>query len=359
MSFQVIRHDITKVKADAIVNTANPEPIYGSGVDQAIYMAAGEKELLAERIKIGKIKPGTVAVTPAFNLQAEYIIHTVGPCWVDGKSGEAETLKSCYSKSLKKAYSLKCKSIAFPLISTGVYGFPKDLALQIAMSELQEFAMHHKMQIYLVIFDADSFELTGQIFDDIKAYIDDNYVDATHADEYQYYRNIEARALSEHEKLLRRRAQMEHHRGFNSSSKAITFGEIFTPDIDDFEIPENSKTFQEKLFEYIDASGMKDTEVYKGVMSRAGFSKIRCNRFYQPARTSAIIFCLRLKLDINKTEDMLSRAGFAFNPTNKADVVVKAFIVHNNFDINLVDTYLMKLQLPTLLNYGDNGIEVN
>ena len=156
MPFQIIRNDITKVQADAIVNTANPKATFGSGTDGAIYKAAGEKELLAERKKIGDIAPGEVAVTPAFKLKAKYIIHTVGPAWNGGDDGEFDILRSCYRKSLEKTEELGCESVAFPLIATGVYGFPKDEALRIAMDEIGSFLMKSDADIcvYLVVFDA-------------------------------------------------------------------------------------------------------------------------------------------------------------------------------------------------------------
>lgn len=133
MPFVIVRNNIVKVKADAIVNSANPLPVYGSGTDRAVYEAAGKEKLLEERKKIGTLLPGQAAATPAFALNAKYIIHTVGPLWAGGEQGEYEDLTACYRNSLELAKSLKCKSIAFPLISTGVYGFPKDKALRIAI----------------------------------------------------------------------------------------------------------------------------------------------------------------------------------------------------------------------------------
>ena len=184
MPFKIVRNDITKVKADAIVNTANPNPICASGTDLAIYETAGKKQLLAERRKIGKIARGDVAVTGAYQLQAKYIIHTVGPVWEDGKNHEFDTLEGCYRKSLQKAVELKCESIAFPLISTGVYGFPKDKALQIAVSVFREFLTENEMQIILVVFDKKSFQLSGQIVGEIDSYIDANYIRESHKKEY-------------------------------------------------------------------------------------------------------------------------------------------------------------------------------
>ena len=152
MPFQIIRNDITKVKADAIVNSANPDAIFATGTDEAIYRAAGAEELLKEREKIGKIEVGECAATHAFALDAKYIIHTVGPDWIDGSHGEKIALKSCYITSLKKAEELGCESIAFPLISTGVYRFPKDEALRIARESIAEYLLNSDMMVYLVVY---------------------------------------------------------------------------------------------------------------------------------------------------------------------------------------------------------------
>jgi len=186
MPFEIIRNDITKVKADVIVNTANPRAVIGAGTDSAIYHAAGEKELLAERKKIGDIAPGQAVETPAFGLQAKYIIHTVGPVWIDGNHGERETLHSCYRNSLNLADKLKAESIAFPLIATGVYGFPKDEALNIALQEIGSFLLTHEMQVILVVFDRKSFELSGSLIRGINQYIDEHGVGLVQQDEYNW-----------------------------------------------------------------------------------------------------------------------------------------------------------------------------
>ncbi|MBQ4362207.1 MAG: macro domain-containing protein [Lachnospiraceae bacterium] len=184
MPFRIIRNDITKVAADAIVNTANPRPVIGAGTDCAIYQAAGAQQLLAERRKIGNIPVGKAAVTSALNLPARYIIHTVGPKWVDGCSGEEAALRSCYSECLKLAESLDCESIAFPLLATGNYGFPKDLALKAATSVIYDFLMESDMMVYLVVFDRKAYDLSGKLFSDVHAYIDENYVSGAREAEY-------------------------------------------------------------------------------------------------------------------------------------------------------------------------------
>lgn len=184
MPFKIIRNDITKVHADAIVNTANPDPTYGAGTDAAIYRAAGEKKLLAERRRIGRLEAGEAVVTPAFNLKAKYIIHTVGPVWVDGKHREFELLASCYRKSLQIARHLHCTSVAFPLISTGTYGFPREKALNIALDQISSFLEEEEMDVTLVVFDRKTFKLSSGLRKDVGQYIDENYVENSLREEY-------------------------------------------------------------------------------------------------------------------------------------------------------------------------------
>ena len=191
MAFKIIRNDITQVCADAIVNTANPEPIFAGGTDAAIYKAAGKDKLLKERKKIGAIEVGQAVETPAFQLNAKCIIHTVGPVWIDGEHGEFEAVRGCYMNSLKLAKKLGCESIAFPLIATGVYGFPKAEALRIAISVFSEFLVDEEIEIILVVFDLESFVLSGKLFSEIDSYIDENYVsvqaDAEYSVDYAMY----------------------------------------------------------------------------------------------------------------------------------------------------------------------------
>ena len=186
MSFQIVRNNLTRVCADVIVNTANPQPVIGNGTDRAVYEAAGAEYLLNARRKIGPIAPGQVAVTPAFALLAKYIFHTVGPVWEDGNHGEREILHACYANSLEKAAELSAESIAFPLIATGVYGFPKDEALQIAMTEIRRFLQTHDMEVILVVFDRNAFELSGRLVGDIDAFISEHEVRTAQAAEYSY-----------------------------------------------------------------------------------------------------------------------------------------------------------------------------
>lgn len=344
MPFSIVRNDITRIKADAIVNTANPLPRYASGTDYAIYKAAGEDELLSERKKIGNIEPGEVAVTPAFKLNAKYILHTVGPSWEGGESGEYDILSSCYRKSLDMAYELKCESIAFPLIATGVYGFPKDKALSIAIQAFSEFLLSHDMDIIMVVFDSKAFELSGRILTSVNSFIDENYVKQRHEDEYGVNISYLPSAYS-----LRRRMELAaderaHKRRSKESPRHSQGKQHSKPEISlDDMLLDTGESFQDMLFRLIDESGMTDPEVYKRAnMDRKMFSKIRSNPSYTPRKRNIVGLCLALKLDKMRTDELLASAGMALSPGDRFDVIVTYFIEQGNYDVYEVNACLFK-----------------
>jgi len=352
MPFKIIRNDITKVRADAIVNTANPEPVIGRGTDSAIYMAAGEEQLLTERKMIGPIRPGCAVSTPAFNLDAKYVIHTVGPVWIDGSHGERETLHSCYQNSLSLAAELKCDSIAFPLIATGVYGFPKDEALNIALSEIGKFLLTHDMKVTMVVFDRRAMELSEDLVGGIEQYIDEHAAQAIHVEEYggDVY---EARVRE-----IRRRRADSHPQNVDNRPDEVVLHSIEPPsmqlpdlsgkDLDDV-LGETGKSFQQKLFELIDASGMDDVTVYKKAnIDRKVFSRIRCKPDYKPKKKTAVAFAVALRLDLPTTLDLLSRAEIALSPSNRFDLIVTYFITNKIYDIFEINAALFKYGQPTL-----------
>ncbi len=372
MAFQIIRNDITKVSADAIVNTANPEPRYDSGTDLAVYTAAGAEELLKERRKIGNMETGQAAATPAFALNAKYIIHTVGPAWVDGEHGEREAVRSCYENSLRLAKELGCESIAFPLIATGVYGFPKADALQIAVSVFSEFLSGSDMQITLVVFDEASFVLSGKIFSGIDEFIDENYVSEKLDSEYLVgtssamgYGNIPAerkRRESGGRALSGRLFSAASRRADISSAdlsedieddECLPVEELMSPSMSgpsegskpgrslDELMAHVGETWQESLFRLIDEKGFIDTEVYKRAnIDRKLFSKIRSNPEYQPKKITAVALALALKLSLDETKDLLGRAGYALSPSSRFDLIIEYFI-----DQQVYDTYTINLAL--------------
>ena len=361
MAFQIVRNDITKVAADVIVNTANPKPRVGSGTDSAIYRAAGEQALLAERKKIGAIERGACAVTPAFGLQAKYIIHTVGPEWEGGSSGEREILHACYRNSLEKAAELEAESIAFPLIATGVYGFPKDEALSIALEEIQKVLLGHEMKVILVVFDESSFQLSSKIVDEIDQFIDEHAVGELREEEYPYdgfrvYDRLEcekAQSLFEDAISAPLSAPAEEIPEIPDTFEVPSFSDstllsIGGKSLDDLVII-LGKTFQERLFELIDASGMEDVAFYKkSLMGTKNFSKMKGNVNYQPSKITAVRCALALELDMPTTMDLLSRAGIALSPSSKFDLVISYFITNKMFNTYWQDTILCKYGLQPL-----------
>ena len=254
MPFEIVRNDITQMAVDAIVNTANPKPIVGAGTDAMIHEMAGP-ELLKARQNIGCIDAGCAAITPAYKLNAKYVIHTAGPVWIDGNHEEEALLQSCYENALQVALENHAESIAFPLISTGNYGFPKDKALQIAISAISAFLMEHEMQIYLVVFDRAAFRLSEKRFQSVASYIDENYVDACVAVEYgiDRCRKIRRRRDQELQECSVDMAQM-----LPCASAAVSK----SMSLEDL-LKQADAGFTEKLLELIDQTGKKDSEIYK------------------------------------------------------------------------------------------------
>lgn len=369
LPLQIIRNDITRVKADIIVNSANPQPLIGGGTDLAVYTAAGAENLLKIRKKIGVIAPGNAAVTPAFRLPAKYIIHTVGPVWVDGCHGELDTLRSCYSASLSMAVDLKAKSIAFPLIATGVYGFPKAEALQIALSETGRFLRAHDMSVILVVFDRDSFELSEKLSGEIEAFIDDHEAAFVHEAEYAPFseRQLMLRRQSAMQQTAKNRRRSDAAPSFPSSAVPKTqappdeerdfcvsagMEAVFTPaehnGLEDM-LRQPGETFQQKLLRLIDASGMTDVDVYKKAnIDRRVFSRIRSRKDYKPKKVTAVAFSIALELDWDTMSDLLSRAGIAFSPSDRFDLIIRYFVTHRNYDIFEINAALFKYGQPIL-----------
>lgn len=329
MPFEIVRNDIVNMKVDAIVNTANPRPIIGAGTDKAVHDKAGARLLLARK-EIGDIAIGTSKITPAFDLNARYVIHTAGPIWRDGKSSEEALLASCFKNSLRLAKEKECESIAFPLISTGSYGFPKPLALQIAVREISSFLMENEMQVYLVVFEKQSFELSEKLFKSVSSYIDANYVSDKMNLEYG---TSKLRRFDYEEMLLR------------ESSYEITSK---MPNLDGM-LNNLDKGFSETLLYLIDRTGKKDSEIYKKAnVDRKLFSKIRNNADYRPSKATAIAFAIALELSMDETDDLLARAGIALSQSSKFDVIVRYFIENKKYDIFELNSVLFEFDQPLI-----------
>ena len=343
MPFKIIRDDITRVKADVIVNTANPMPVYGRGTDEAIYNAADREELLEVRRKIGEMSPGEVAVSEAFALPARYIIHTCGPQWIDGEHQESDILRSCYRKSLYLAEQLRCESIAFPLISTGSYGFPRSLGLEIALDEIRKFLDKKEMDVILVVYDKQSFALSKAITDRVESYIDDLYV--------QEHRPVYAAGgYSQREKKNTPYLGNLYHPVDEPAdfSAAMPAEESLHRRLKDV-VEQTQETFQEKLLRMIDERGLTDVEVYKRAnIDRKLFSKIRCNPEYHPRKETVLALAAALHLNLDETRDLLQRAGKALSPADKADVIVQFCIENEVYDIYEINALLFMYDQPLL-----------
>ena len=306
---------------DAIVNTANPKPVIGAGTDSAIHQAAGPSLLIA-RQAIGRIDVGCAEITPAFGLQAKYVIHTVGPVWDGGGYGEEELLCNCYANSLKLAVENKCKSITFPLISTGNYGFPKDKALQIAIAAFSEFLLEHEMQIYLVVFDHKSFKLSEKLFQDVASYIDQNYVDAW-----------ECATYSSVEPVWNRRRQ-DRERIESQAMMPMACEAVEAPvDLDSF-LKEKDAGFVETLLKLIHKSGQKNAAVYKKAnISKQHFSKLINNPNATITKPVAVAFALALELDLDATRDLIGRAGYTLTNSSIFDLIIRYHIENRKYNV--------------------------
>ncbi len=361
MPFEIVRNDIVNMQVDAVVNTANPKPVIGSGVDSGIHKKAGHG-LLEARQKIGCIDFGDAVITPAFDLDAKYVIHTVGPIWEDGSHGEEQILSSCYRKSLALAKEHECDSIAFPLIATGNYGFPKQLALQIAVREIRTFLLENEMQIYLVVFGKEAFALSEKLFQSVSSYIDENYIRSKTLAEYGAERAYGSRL-----KARRTKERLEQsnriHEETNRIHEKVHQSQAMDMCYDmsaDSAMPMNFKdwgqllknldaSFSETLLQLIDRTGKKDSEIYKKAnVDRKLFSKIRNNINYKPSKTTALAFAFALELDVDETKDFIGRAGFALSHSSKFDVIVEYFLVNKNYDVFELNEVLFAFDQPLI-----------
>lgn len=314
MPLQIVRNDITKMRVDAIVNAANETLLGGSGVDGAIHQAAGP-ELLAECRTLHGCKTGQAKITKGYHLPAKFVIHTVGPVWEGGSYGERDLLVSAYRSSLELALEHRCETVAFPLISSGVFGYPKDQALKVAVDTIGNFLLLHDMTVYLVIFDKAAYTISGKLFSDIAAYIDDRYVDEhTNSDEERRRRRF---------RVLASAPMLEAE-----AAPAAVSGSL------DEALELLDESFSQMLLRKIDEAGLTDAECYKRAnVDRRLFSKIRSDIHYKPSKPTAMAFAVALELPLEEAREMLQKAGFAFSHASKFDIIVEYFIAHRNYNI--------------------------
>jgi len=349
MAFKILRNDITKVRADAIVNTANPLPLIGRGADSTIYEAAGREELLEERKKIGAIEEGQSAWTPAFKLKkhgVKYIIHTVGVSYKDGAHGEKEILRSSYSSALKTAAELKCKSLAIPLLASGHYGFPKELSLQIAVEEISRFLLEHEIDVLLVVYDKESYKISEKLFDDVEDFLFDNLEgyegEAEAADLYESSIPVtEASSESlfvpnEIRSLLKAESAVK-------IESILSDEERITPiDVDAFiKTSKDKLNFQHTLQQLIADRKLDNATIYKkACIDKKFFSKIISNKDYVPKKHTVMALGLALELPLVEYEAFLASAGYAFMPSSKFDLIIKYCVINHIYNLISVDIIL-------------------
>lgn len=380
MPFQIIRNDITKVKADAIVNTANPNVAVGDGVDSAIYKAAGKEKLLEARKKIGLLMPGEVAITDAFDLDAKYIIHASGPWWTDGSKGEEACLRSCYEKALQLAKDHGCNSIAFPLLATGTYGFPKELGIQIAVDTFTAFLEDNDIGITLAVFGSEDVTISGKLVEDVASFVDDGYVATALAGEYQndnYPREIgkrpESRVGSTVQSFhipsfLRRENRDEEEDSFDAHPleeeakedealsvmmpeylKPVSF-EKKTESLEDALKEIYTDSFEKHLQQLINKKGLKNSEVYATAnISKQYFSKLLKGQV-KPSKEKMLALAVGLRLNLDETIDFLRIAGYALSPISQTDKIVEYFIEHEDYNVLKIDIVLFDYGLDPLSN---------
>ena len=327
MPLEIVRNDVTRMEVDAIVNAANETLLGGGGVDGAIHRAAGP-ELLAECRTLGGCPTGEARITRGYRLPCRYVIHTVGPVWRGGRHGEEQLLTACYRNSLALAKQHECQSVAFPLISSGVYGYPKEQALKVATDAIRDFLMENDMLVYIVLFDRDSFHASGRLYARVAEYIDDTYVDA-HAD-----------SALERSRRMHQVEFLEECRSLEAPCIADALeGALRTLD----------ESFSQMVLRKIDEAGIKDSVCYKRAnLDRKLFSKLRNNVNYQPSKPTAVALAVALELNLDETAELLRKAGLALSHSCKFDVIIEYCILNGIYDVNTINETLFDFHQPLL-----------
>ena len=386
MPFQIVRNDITKMQVDAIVNAANPSLLDGGGVDDAIFRAAGP-ELLEECRALGGCEIGEAKITRAYQLPCRYVIHTVGPRWRGGLFGEKQKLASCYRSALSLAGEHGCETVAFPLISTGDRGYPKDKAIRVALDTISAFLLKNDMTVFLVLYGQESLSIGQKLFSDIQEYIDDHYVEAHPPrrnarrrergesvgssflyDAEPFSRELDtAPPMAAEQSFPAEASPKEKPPGFiaqdvretvapREEKAAVAYASRPAPPLaagtdadlkhlfDDLD-----ESFQQMLLRKIDESGMSDSQCYKKAnIDRKLFSKIRKDVNYKPSKITVIAFAIALELDLRETESLLRKAGFALSRSSRFDVIVQYFIERRIYDVFLINEVLFSFDQALL-----------
>ncbi len=343
MPLHIIRQDITRLECDAIVNSANSTLLGGGGVDGAIHRVAGP-QLLEECMTLGGCEVGCAKITKGYNLPSKYVIHTVGPVWRGGQNGELELLRSCYLSSLNLAVQHGCESVAFPLISSGVYGYPKDKALDVAVKTVSEFLFDNELTVYIVVFDKASYNISAGLFYDVCVYIDDNYVVTNEAKYSDGRRRAHVCASYSEAPDLYRKAEFDK-KPVSTPSKRT--GAIHQTLYD--MLTQMDDSFCVTLLKLIDIKGMSDVECYKRAnVSKQTWYKIMNERDYKPSKITVISFAIALRLSLRETKRLLATVGFTLSKSSKFDIIIEYFITNGIYDVFTINEALFEFDQQCL-----------
>ena len=368
MPFELVRNDITKMNTDAIVNAANCSLLGGGGVDGAIHRAAGP-DLLEECRALGGCQTGEAKITKGYRLPARYVIHTVGPVWHGGQNGERELLVSCYLRSLELAAENKCESIAFPMISAGAYGYPKDQAIAVAVETITRFLLTHDMMVYLVVFGHEELLTGSKLFRNVKEYIDDVYAEQhirnrTENTRKQLWQENEKAALDLDMELspysalqapcptgapkARARKAVLRDSKIPKAEAPQDMSPVSAKDLENI-LKKTDEGFSESLLRIIDEKELTDVQCYKKAnVDRKLFSKIRSNPDYRPSKPTVFAFAVALELSLPETRKLLGRAGFSLSHSNTFDIAMEYFIRNRIYNIYEINEILFAYDMPLL-----------
>ncbi len=328
MPLKIVRNDITRMRVDAIVNAAN-ETLLGNsrrgGVDGRIHLAAGP-ELLEECRTLFGCEAGNAKITKGYNLPCKYVIHTVGPRWYDGRHGEAELLSSCYRTSLMLAKEYNCESIAFPVIASGRFAYPKEQAIKIANETIKSFLSENEMMVYLVVYGTETYQISKKLFNDITAYIGNSYVS-------EYAHNSVSSnfmyAIDE----------------YDETPNAPSWQKLSLEDA----LGQMGDSFSAVLLSKIESHNMTEVECYKKAnIDRKLFSKIKKDDNYKPSKITAVAFGLALEMPLEEFKEFLSTAGYSLTHSDKFDIIVEYFVKSKNYDVFEINEALFKFDQKTI-----------
>lgn len=343
MPLVLTRDDVSRVDAEAVVNAANEHLSVGGGVCGAIFEAAGRRELESACKQLGGCPTGSAVVTPGFGLKARWIIHAVGPIWRGGSWGEDALLRSAYRSALECARELGVRSVALPLISAGIFGFPIDRALAIATSEISAFLDRvQDVEVRLVVFDRAAFAACLADYGEVAACVDEEYVGARRGRDRMGDLRLSMPACGAAADVI--------------SDDAAPGGSCFGPArpiVDERELKDLlvhlDTSFSQAVLSLIDERGLTDAAVYKKAnLSRQVFSKLRKDDGYRPAKPTAVALAIALELDMDQTRELLQRAGYALSTASTFDAIVRYYIERHSYDIVAINQMLFAFDQPLL-----------